>query len=271
MIVISLSTIPSRFEHLSFTLNSLLNQSLPADLIEVYIPHKYKRFPEWDGALPALPSGVQLIRCPIDFGPATKILPALERHKNKNTDIIYCDDDREYHHDWIKAFAYARKKKPHDAIANYGWNITKKSFFERPIPIKTIFDLTYRAKRIKQTLDQLLTKKKITKPQRSWRYLKGGYVDIMEGYGGCMITPLMFDSTTFDIPNEIWAVDDIWLSGMLAKNGYKIWLNPHGKVIDSQHHHVNDALTQAVINGHGRDELNNNAILFLKKKYQIWK
>jgi len=43
-IYVSLTTIPSRINHLNFTIDSLMNQSLSATKIILNIPIKYNRF-----------------------------------------------------------------------------------------------------------------------------------------------------------------------------------------------------------------------------------
>jgi hypothetical protein len=71
--VISLSAIPPRFAHLGPVLDSLLRQRPRAEAVLLYIPKSYRRFPEWDGALPDVPEGVEIRRVEEDLGPATKL------------------------------------------------------------------------------------------------------------------------------------------------------------------------------------------------------
>jgi len=271
MIIVSLSTIPSRYDDLNLTLDSLLNQTLKPDKIEVYIPASYNRFPDWDKEPPSLPKGVDLVRCNTDYGPATKVLPAIEKYKSENPIIIYCDDDRVYHPKWVESFVKAHKKRPGHAIANHGWVITKKPIRKRFIKVKTAFDLIYRIKRLYQTFHNLLSDHKKPKPERSWRFLKGGLVDVMEGYGGCLIKPSMFDSSVFEMPKLALLHDDIWLSGKLAQKGVEIWLNPKGRVIMIQEHMVNDPLNEAIFDNLDRDELVNKLVAYMSETFDIWK
>ena len=81
MLIVSLSTIPPRFDKIGETLKSLLNQSVKADHIYLYIPETYRRFPDWDGQLPHVPDGITIRRTDIDLGPATKVLPAARAHR----------------------------------------------------------------------------------------------------------------------------------------------------------------------------------------------
>jgi len=270
MIIVTLSSIPSRFRDLSMTLNSLLKQTIQPDKIELYIPKKYKRFPDWDGTLPNLPKGIDLVMVDSDFGPATKILPAIQRYKKENPIIIFCDDDREYHPKWVESFIKIQKKKPNFAIANVGSCITRKPFSKRVIKVRTIFDVVYRFKRIFQTIHNWISETKKPKPPRFWRYIKGGCIDIMEGFGGCLVRPKMFDDSFFKIPKLAWPHDDIWISGKLAQKGIEIWLNPNGKLIQNQYHDVEDALNEGVFFSLNRKQLTSAVIDFMKIEFKIW-
>lgn len=108
-IIASLTTIPSRIDLISKTIQSLLNQTIPLDSVEINIPHKFKRnneeyiIPEW---LIELQESSKNTKCPIklfrtrDFGPATKVTPTFLRHQNskdvKTTYVWSVDDDFEY-------------------------------------------------------------------------------------------------------------------------------------------------------------------------------
>ena len=63
---ITLSSIPARFDKIGPVLESLASQG--ADKVLLYIPETYRRFPDWDGALPKVPSGIQIQRCTDDLG-----------------------------------------------------------------------------------------------------------------------------------------------------------------------------------------------------------
>ena len=93
-VILSLSTIPPRFGLLGKSLHSLTNQKRRADEIHIYIPKKYRRFPEHNFCLPDVPDGVSIKLIDYDYGPATKILPCAQAYRGTNTRIIYGDDDR---------------------------------------------------------------------------------------------------------------------------------------------------------------------------------
>lgn len=93
-VVISLTTTPYRIDRIRETLDSLLNQSIPADQIYLNIPYVLQRdnisyaIPEWLQNYP----GITIKRVE-DFGPITKLLPTLEQEIDPNTIIITVDDD----------------------------------------------------------------------------------------------------------------------------------------------------------------------------------
>ena len=72
-ILISFTTIPSRFEHVPSAVSNLLKQQTWANFeVVVSIPRAYKRFPDWDGQIPAelhsLGDKVRLHRPEVDYG-----------------------------------------------------------------------------------------------------------------------------------------------------------------------------------------------------------
>ena len=86
--IISLTSIPSRFEHVETTLLSLLKQDKKADKIILYIPRYYKRFKKKVIRAPKVPKGVEVRFSDIDYGPSTKILPAVKDFFNDDVRII---------------------------------------------------------------------------------------------------------------------------------------------------------------------------------------
>ena len=113
-VIISLSTIPSRFDYLGPVLASLVDQAAAA--IWLWIPETYDRFPDWDGRIPDIPDGVTIQRCKKDLGPATKLLGALDLAGAKDR-LLICDDDAIYAPDWAEGFASAAHAAPDAAIA----------------------------------------------------------------------------------------------------------------------------------------------------------
>ncbi len=120
MTILSLSTIPPRFKGLAPVLDSLLHQSTRLSEIRLYLPKKYRRFPDYDGTPPAFASGVTVIEVPEDLGPATKILYAVEAIAGDDSPILFCDDDRVYHRDWAAMMIAAAQSRPKDCISAHG-------------------------------------------------------------------------------------------------------------------------------------------------------
>lgn len=115
--VISLTSIPPRFDTLGPVLESLLSQG--ADAVALCIPRTYRRFGTADP--PRLPAGITLIRSDTDFGPATKLLPALARWPEAR--IAYCDDDCLYGPGWLDALTAAATQRT--AVAASGWPVAR--------------------------------------------------------------------------------------------------------------------------------------------------
>ena len=94
MTVISLTSIPSRFQYLPQIVEKLLEQE-GSPTVYVCIPDRYKRFPDVEVVPPVFNSDrVKVLRGP-DYGPATKfIAPALAVPDDEK--IVYVDDDTDY-------------------------------------------------------------------------------------------------------------------------------------------------------------------------------
>ncbi|KMW60096.1 hypothetical protein AIOL_000248 [Candidatus Rhodobacter oscarellae] len=110
--IIALTSIPPRFGGLGARLRAILAQA--PERVVVTIPNEYARFPEWGGALPDLPVGVELFRGP-DHGPATKCVEVFQCFPRN--DVLICDDDCDYGPGWLEAFRLARAAHPNAVIA----------------------------------------------------------------------------------------------------------------------------------------------------------
>jgi hypothetical protein len=274
-VIITLTSIPSRFSKIELTLQSILSQKRKPDAIILYIPRKYKRFPEWDGSLRELHNVsklIEIIRVDEDFGPATKILPAINSYKNKAVKIIYCDDDRFYPQNWLEQFLSKSIIAKNMAICNSGWSI-KNYGINSPIRLKSIFDFYYNIEKVKNFIKYKISTEPLKRPERRRRYFKGGIVDVAEGYGGVMVEPRMFPDLVFNVHPDCWMVDDVWLSGMLAVNGFKIYLNPKGGGLKNHwlHQRISpDALHALMIDNQDRYQLDRRAIKYFQEHFGIF-
>lgn len=254
MLVISLTSIPPRFGQIGPTLESLMAQDLPADHVQLYIADSYARFPDWDGALPDVPAGVEILRG-ADLGPATKILHAARANQGQDVDLLFCDDDRVYPPHWSRNFCAARGARPGAALCWRGmmvhWKIggAPRATMPQAVPRP---DWLKRIERLVSSAEDRL-------------FLRSGHVDMFEGCGGVMVRPEMFDDSDFDIPEVARSVDDVWLSGMLARKGVPIWLiaGQRSPALTAAHR----AAPLADPARHGR---NIAAIEHLQEQFGIW-
>lgn len=273
--VITLSSIPPRFPRLALTLETLLRQTVPAERIIVYLPKSYRRFPEWDGVLPEVPKGVEIRQVDEDFGPATKLLPAL-REFAPEQEILFCDDDMDYPRDWAAAFLKQRQRRPDDCITLCAGIVevmplrARKNLLKpRAIRIWRIFDMEQNLRLMVEAFGRRF----LGWPHRfvgRRRCLIAGHMDNFMGFGGVLVRPEFFDEDVFDIPEEVWSVDDIWLSGIAMKNGHPVWMIPRRREATSHPHFNKAALTEMEGGGQGRDEANARAVRYLQARYGIW-
>ena len=266
-LVISLTAIPPRFPYLRETLNSLLQQKAEVASINLYLPRQYRRF-EWDPAvLPAVPAGVNIRLIDGDLGPATKVLPAVKEYQGQDVNILFCDDDKVYDHDWAQRFVDASMAHPDHCIVEEGGDVCHYSNHayrgsRQPRSNRRTKDMAYRVKR--------LLSLGLWKPRKS---VGSGYVDMLEGWGGVLVRPSFFTDAAFDIPNILWTVDDVWLSGQLALNQIPIWLNGEDsrRTKGSSNEVKSASLRKLVHEGHGRTEANQACVDYFREHHQIWR
>lgn len=276
MLIVTLSTIPPRFHKIATALESILTQDHPADRIILYVPKAYRRFPDWDGALPKVPDGVEIRRVEKDLGPATKILPAAREFAGQDVDLLFCDDDRIYSPNWIKRFHKLRQKHPSSALCVLGLNVETIADSQgvgrhKPQAVRRwrITDVRFQLHFLFKQILAGRNWKNVSAPSRRV-YMRSGYIDIFEGCGGVMVRPEFFDETAEDIPPVLWTVDDVWLSGMIAKSGVPIWLianldDPPLTEADAQ-----SPLVLSVIDGADRETANALAVKHMQDTYGIW-
>ncbi len=265
-VIVSLTTIPPRFAGLQDCLESLLQQTAQIDQINLYLPRRYRRFPG-DYTLPKVPPGITIRIVEDDYGPATKVLPAAVENAGTDTLILFCDDDKVYHPTWAQHLVDGAKVHPDCCIVAVGANVSQFSRYTWSSPKVPAADFVhkdwwYRAKRATS-----LGRWKPSNIQGS------GYVDILCGWAGCAVRPEFFCQGDFDIPDILWTVDDVWLSGCLERNGVPIWLEnldtkkrPRRGVNDTLDH----ALRGLTYKGYDRQRANQACIRYFKERYGIW-
>lgn len=265
-LVLSLTAIPPRFPYLGETLRSLLAQSASVHAVNLYLPRKYRRF-EFDPAqLPTVPAGVNICLVDTDYGPATKALPAVAQYKSQDVAILFCDDDKVYDPSWAQRFLDASRAHPDCCIVEEGGDVADYSSHSfrgecQPRSSRRPKDWAYRLRRALSL--------GTWKPRKN---VGSGYVDMLEGWGGVLVKPRFFTDAAFDIPEILWMVDDIWLSGQLALNGVPIWLNGEGHHrAQGNTNEVKEAsLRKLVHEGHGRVAANQACVDYFRDTHHIW-
>jgi len=112
-LVVSLTSHPARFKTLPLTLNSILNQSVHADKIVLWIEKKDKK---------KLPfsvlnfKGISIDYCENNLISYTKIIPALRKYPNCY--LITIDDDIIYPNNLVENLVNKSIRFPNDIIAN---------------------------------------------------------------------------------------------------------------------------------------------------------
>lgn len=198
-IIVSLTTTPSRIALLAPTLKSLLDQSLPAARIVLNIPHHSTRegrgydIPAWLTALRA----VEIHRC-ADLGPATKLIPTLERVP-ADQPVLALDDDRIYPHGLIAQYAKAQTEQPDAALTMAGW-IVPQDLTDRPTTV----------------LSNLLMRPPA--PIRAPRLSRAVEIDVMLGVMSYLVRPRFFDLAELaqldHEPEGLRYVDDVRTSAL---------------------------------------------------------
>ena len=267
-LVISVTTIPPRFPYVGENLSSLLMQSAAVESINLYIPKSYRRFSYDHADLPKLPDGVNLRIIDGDLGPATKVLPAVREYRGQDVAILFCDDDKVYDQNWAQRFIQAAQERPDHVICEEGGFLEMPYYAEdswvsnrEPKPQFRKKDFSYRFRRALSL--------GMWKPSKT---ISSGYVDILEGWGGVLVRPDFFDDLAYDIPDLLWTVDDVWLSGCLERRGIPIWLNAKGKVRSKGNsNEVKEAaLRNFVYEGHDRIKANRACIRYFREHFGIW-
>ena len=183
-VIVSLTSIPSRFDKLPAIVESLSHQACHE--IWVNIPEKYTRFPEWDGQVPDLCSNskVKLNRPSEDWGPGTKFIgPALASDADL---IIYVDDDTVYDQRLVMNLLKWHRTDPESAWGMSGFKF--EDYFEGQFP-----------------------------------RVHGEPLDVIEGYGGVIVKAEWIRNLIPEFKEllEVTPMDDIIVSNLFAKVGIK--------------------------------------------------
>ena len=178
-------------------MKSLLNQSRCPARIQLHIPDFSLR--EQRGY--TLPAWLTSLRCVsvvrgVDYGPATKLLSALQREAANQT-LLIVDDDRIYRKKLIGVVERLADQHPDVAFGFSAWNVPE-DLVDRPTTL----------------LNDLLQRDPV--PLKSFRQPRARQVDILQGLSGYVVQPRFFDfaeiSNYSQAPEAAFYVDDVWIS-----------------------------------------------------------
>lgn len=210
-IVVTLTTLPSRIKNIEPTIASLCHQSVLPEKILINIPTHSKReksgytIPDFLKENPI----VEINYIENDLGPATKLLPALKKYESaKDQLLMVVDDDEIYPKRLIENYLQFEALSKHAALALVGWNAPAD------------FNHTNRTVLYGAIGNKPAKSKKITEPTR---------VDCVQGASSYLVRPSFFDDSVFDYtqaPKEAFFVDDIYISGYLAKQQVPVYVVP---------------------------------------------
>ncbi len=275
MLIVTMSAVPPRFSRIGQTLDSLVAQD-GVDRILLYIPHRYRRFTDWDGTLPAVPDKVEIRRTEADYGPATKILCAARDFAGQDVDLLFCDDDHVYAPGWAQRFLAHKARHPGCVIAEAGWQAAEyaegagpRDLQPRAVRRWRVTDLGFQLRYLWQDLTAGARRHQLAAPARRI-FKRSGYVDVFEGYAGVLVRPEHFDDAFYEIPPVLWGVDDVWLSGMVTLRGIPIWLegnipDPRDSAAEAQ-----APLAKSVVDGADRRTANRKGVEYFRERHGIW-
>jgi hypothetical protein len=233
-VVFSLTTTPDRIAGIIPTLSSLLDQTCGADDIYLNIPRHSLRHRcgyEIPASLPAI-SSLTVVHCERDWGPATKLIPTLQRETDPNTLIVVVDDDQVYPRCMLESFVAFSRELPEAALCSRGF-------------------------RVPPGLDHA---------QRGTIYGTGIHsaqdVEVMQGSAGFLVRPRFFTPEFFDYeaaPESAFFCDDIWIAGHLARNQVRRLVIPFGNVF-SRIETRTARRTRSLCHNENRDQSNNNSM-----------
>lgn len=236
-VVVSYTTMPSRYDVLKKSISSIHSQTYKVDAIYVAIPYRSKRL---DKEYPPIPDDLasicSIVRTDIDYGPITKIYGALISEKDPNTVIISCDDDVGFPPNLIEILMKHHRSNPKDAICGTGALISKGLAF-----ISMISTLNSTCKKWSGFFGFHVPP-------------EGRCVDLVFGVGGVLYTRGMFP-TNDELEDKllkyalqdpaIFHNDDVLISAYLSKQGIsrRVFID----IPEIVHNHSSDALSSGLV------------------------
>ncbi len=196
-IFISLSTLPNRIKYIRKTLNSLQKQVQSYDKIMLWLPERgWKNNEPFSWKLPNFLkkySKLEINHCR-DYGPLTKLAPALLKDEIDSDDkIVTIDDDIIYPSTWLEDLTEHSENYPECVVGLRGGIVTEELEY---LKMKDFGDIT---------------QEKIMEPVE---------VDMLTGVYGVLYKKRFFDIDdllNMEENEHSFRNDDLWISGHLAK------------------------------------------------------
>ena len=179
---------------------------------------------------PALPDGVDLLWHDTDLGPATKALPAARHLAGRVPRLIYCDDDWIMGPGWAAALLAAAH--PHEATTGQGYSVTRL--------------------------------------RRHATAHSDSHTEIAQGFAGVCIDPTWLAGPATAPPPAAWPVDDIWLSGHLARQDIPVRPVPAARQAMRLAHTDTHSLQDTILDGRRRHHANISCLSLLTERYGLW-
>ena len=207
-VVVTLTTLPGRIHQIRKVLESLLQQTLAADEIRVYTPTHSAReqrayaTPPW---LAAMAPRVRLVRIEKDYGPATKVIPAVRDGLANGDDalLVVVDDDTLYPPRLLETFASWSRRFPDAVVSATGWPVTRTLRYPH------------------WTENYLVYGNELVAPHP---------VSVVRGNCGFAVKAKFFDERLWEemprAPPGATVMDDVWISGHLARRRVKRFVVP---------------------------------------------
>jgi len=99
---------------------------------------------------------------------------------------------------------------------------------------------------------------------------QGTGCDIAQGFSGVSIRPEWLSGVDLSPPEVAWSVDDIWLSGHLARQGISLITSPAARAAIRPAYDDAHALQNCAADGKPRDAANRATATLLHENYGIW-
>ncbi|MGA2736734.1 MAG: hypothetical protein ABSG65_04710 [Bryobacteraceae bacterium] len=195
---ISLTTTPTRIHLIRPVLESLVHQTAPVEGVLLNVPYRLQR----NGAAYQLPAWLHELPCvrvnrSADYGPATKLLGALEVEREPDAYIIVVDDDTVYPLCMVEAYRNCDLGGRQTVYCTAGFNIS-------------------------DPLDCCREVRGNLEPVRGHMVP----VQVVEGYGSVLYRRGLFHDDIFhimDLPEYVVYSDDLYLSNYLGRHRVLRW------------------------------------------------